>query len=73
MDNTQDQFDHSGSTLTLELTLTAKYDPNGVNPDHLYDNLHQMVRMAIEEGLLTDGTNAELNEWSSYVRKVAAD
>ncbi|WP_019023068.1 hypothetical protein [Thioalkalivibrio sp. ALE23] len=70
MNDTQDQFDHSDSALTLELTLVAEYDLNGEEPGVLKDRLNQMVTMAVGDGLLTGDTPAEVDEWFHHVREV---
>jgi hypothetical protein len=52
----------------LTLTVTVKYETNGVPIEELKRNLQGMVDRAIGEGLLTHYTEAEVVAWRAEVK-----
>lgn len=50
--------------LTLKLELTVRYDLNGEEPVVMEQNLRRLMNRAIDDGLLTGATAAEVDEYS---------
>jgi len=54
----------------LELRVKVVYDPNGVDLKTLSDNLEQSVIQAVDNGLLTGDSEAEVDTWELEIRRV---
>jgi hypothetical protein len=53
--------------LHLTLRLDVTYDPNGVKKEWLEAALHDVVKYAMSNGMLTGPSEAEVDEWSANV------
>ena len=54
---------------TLAVTITVMYEKNGVSEAELKDLLHDIASRAVDNGMLTGETNAEVLRWNSHVEK----
>ena len=50
-------------TATLHLDLTVDYTLNGVSTQRLQERVRTLINNAIQEGMLTGETEAEVDEW----------
>ena len=57
-------------TITLRLSLTVRYLPNGVPLSELREMLHDIADHASSVGLMTRETPAEVDEWDAKVENV---
>ena len=55
--------------LTLELTLSVTYIPNGVSKEELLGNLARLVSLGMGEGLLTRETPAEVETHNYKIKE----
>lgn len=56
--------------ITLRLTLTVTYQPNGTPSRDLYDMLKAIAADAANQGGMTGETAAEVETWSAQVECV---
>lgn len=54
-------------TVTIQLTLTVKYRPNGESATNLSGILNYVAVYAANNGMLTYGTDAEVDEWHASI------
>ena len=52
-------------TTGVRMILDVEYVPNGVSIEELRSRLQEMCERAIGEGMLTGGTEAEVDTWSA--------
>lgn len=57
---------------TLELKLQVTYEPNGVPVDELRAMLRSIVDYAVNNGMMTEDTEAEVEDWKCDVRILPA-
>lgn len=57
--------------VTLQLEIRVDYQPNGVTKEALADLLTQIGDRAVDNGLMTGETPAEVTGWLVQVRDVA--
>jgi hypothetical protein len=57
-------------TKRLRLVLDIEYQLNGASEAELRDMLEDSVKYAMEQGLLTQETPAEIVEWKAKITKV---
>lgn len=57
------------SKIKMTLTVEVVYDLNGTNPKYLESNLYWAANNMAGEGLFTNGTDAEVDEWKVRVAK----
>lgn len=50
--------------LIVRLTLDVTFDLNETDPDKLHHNLRRVAERAVEEGLLSQDTEAEVNNYT---------
>ena len=55
-------------TVKLRLTVDVEYLVNGVNLNFLESALHNIADHAAGEGMMTDGSEAEVIDWKSRVK-----
>jgi len=58
--------------MTLKLTLTVTYNPNGVSEKELAGNLRYLAEYAMGNGILTGETGATVEAWEDTIERVDA-
>lgn len=56
--------------ITLRLTLDVTYTPNGVTVDELRERLENVATGAVNEGLITGDSAAEVQTWSATATRL---
>lgn len=60
------------TTATLKLVLEVDLDLNGADVDAIQQNLSQIVAQAIENGVITQATSAEIEDYRTAVVDASA-
>ena len=56
--------------ITLVLTLTVTFSPNGVPVEELGENLTRIVRFGADDGMMTGESPAEVDTWETSIEEV---
>ncbi len=59
------------SDITLQMTLTVKYDPNGTSQEWLERQLRYLAHQAAGEGQMSGESDATVDEWNVKVERIA--